>query len=157
MQQYDGKELEKIALVEQVRLRNVTFIVLYIHQHHTRRIWLQTRALVVSTSMPKKFGMRCLTYCVMSLWGTSRRTEINITARSLKHLSPSLPDKLRLVLIYIASQEDVSKGDKEKLFEAAGFTREEQLVIENAAAIGVTLDKVLSRNHTDAFADNCCL
>jgi hypothetical protein len=53
-------------------------------------------------------------------------------------------DKVRLILVFMASQEGVRNADVEELIDTAGLSAEEREIIESMSAIGVTLDRVLS-------------
>ena len=49
---------------------------------------------------------------------------------------------MRLILVFLASQDKVKSGDKEKRYEIAGLNAEQIAVIENMQCIGVTGENV---------------
>jgi syntaxin-binding protein 1 len=53
-------------------------------------------------------------------------------------------DKIRLLMLYIISQEGIKDGERKRLMDLAKVTQEEQSYISNLRYLGVTLLKVLS-------------
>jgi len=53
----------------------------------------------------------------------------------------SLTDKLRLLMLYIISQEGIKESDRKKLMQLAGISTEDQSSILNLRYLGITLTK----------------
>jgi len=100
MDQYNGKELEKIALVEQDLATGKD-----------------------ASGEP-----------------VDRAAVIKAMDQLLHDESVSTKDKVRLILVYLASQGNLKASEKEKRLEAAGLSGADLDAIENMTCIGVTLE-----------------
>jgi len=104
MNQYNGKELEKIALIEQ--------------------------DLAIGKDPSGE--------------PIDKASVIKAMDQILKDESVSVKDKMRLILILLASQDNVKGSEKEKRFEVAGLGAEEIAIIEHMQCIGVSGESGIS-------------
>src|SRR5690349_19061477 len=84
----------------------------------------------------KMLSLQCPPYSLIQLLSINDQ---------LFYLIPSHLDKLRLLMIYIISQEGIKDGDKKRLLELAKISPEEEAIISNLRYLGITLLKV--RHH----------
>jgi len=73
--------------------------------------------------------------------GGSPKNIVSRLSNALSDFNTSKLDKLRLLMIYIISQEGIKEQDRKKLMDMAGFDQAEQSSIANLFYLGVTLMK----------------
>ncbi len=71
---------------------------------------------------------------------TVKNAIVNLSAL-LKDPTVSKEDKLRLLILYIISQEGIKDMDRKRLMEQANITAQEHAAIANISFLGVTLTK----------------